>query len=80
MTALEELKKDLKRNVVFGTRRTLKLLKEGKIEKIYLSSDAPIEIEKLKGVKIIRMKQGQEELKEICKKKFNVSVISVLKE
>ncbi|MCS7134723.1 MAG: ribosomal L7Ae/L30e/S12e/Gadd45 family protein [Candidatus Pacearchaeota archaeon] len=75
----EELLEDLNKKVIFGMKRTLKFLKKGKVEKIYIASDAPPA--PIKGnVKIIRMKQNKEELKEICKKRFNISFVSVLKE
>ncbi len=65
--------------VIFGPKRTLKFLKKGLVKKIYLASDAPAMHLKEKNVEIITLDVNKENLKEICKKNFNISVISVLK-
>jgi ribosomal protein L30E len=81
------LKKELKtKGVILGTKKTIKniLKKENKVEKIYVSSDCPEDIknnlEKIKGVdtELIYLDFTKEDLKDICKKPFNISVISVL--
>ncbi|MEM2089899.1 MAG: ribosomal L7Ae/L30e/S12e/Gadd45 family protein [Candidatus Pacearchaeota archaeon] len=79
---IKELLQDLKGKTIFGLKRTLKFLKKGKVQKIYLASDAPPlpKFNLKEKIEIIKLNQNKEELKEICKKKFNVSVISVLKE
>ncbi|MEM1535683.1 MAG: ribosomal L7Ae/L30e/S12e/Gadd45 family protein [Candidatus Pacearchaeota archaeon] len=79
---IKELLQDLKGKTIFGLKRTLKLLKKGEVQKIYLASDAPPlpKFNLKEKVEIIKLNQNKEELKEICRKKFNISVISVLKE
>jgi large subunit ribosomal protein L30e len=84
---IEEIRKLLKDNeVVLGTERTLKELKTGKIEKVYLSDNAPEEVRadlnkygKLNDVEIVNLKFSNEELGEICKKPFLISVIGKIK-
>ena len=75
-----DLIKDLKEEkIIFGSKRTLKFLKKGLVKKIYLASDTPTIHAKEKNVEIVVLDVNKENLKEICKKNFNVSVISVLK-
>jgi ribosomal protein L30E len=76
-----ELIQDLKeKKVVFGTKVSKKYLKKDLIEKIYLASDAPhISFSEKTEVPIIKLAETKENLKELCKTRFNVSVISILK-
>ncbi len=79
-----ELKKDLKeKKPIIGSDRTIKLLKSGELEKVYLANNTKDEIKedilyygKLAKVKIIELKEDNSELGIICKKPFNISVIS----
>ena len=85
--SIQLLKKDLKKKgIVFGTDRTIKELKNGKVEKIYISSNCPKETRddilyysKLANVKIIELKENNEELAVVCKKPFSISVLSILR-
>lgn len=88
---INNLIKDLKkRKIIFGPKVAFKKLKKdkGSIEKIYLSSDCPKRIiEDIKNFKkkkikidIITTNLTKEELKELCKKPFNISFISILSE
>lgn len=84
---IRELKKELKtKKVIFGPKVTLKKVKKDKdnIDKIYIVSDCSEETIKLFQKakvknKIIKLDLDREELKELCNKKFNISVISILK-
>lgn len=82
--ALEELRKDLKtKKPIFGSDKTLKELKTGKLNKIYLSSNCRDDVKrdimqyaKLASVKVVELEETNEDLGVICKKPFNISVIS----
>ncbi len=79
------LKKSLNEGkVVVGTQRVIKLLKQGKLKKIYLSSNCPAEVvadlehySKLAKTEIVRLKQPNDELGIFCKKPFSISVLGV---
>ena len=83
----EEIKKMLKAgNLVFGTERTIKGLKSGKVQKVLLSSNCPANVEKninyyagLSGAEFHKLEYPNEELSVICKKPFPISVLSVFK-
>ncbi len=85
--AIKELKKELKtKKAIFGPKVTLKEIKKDKdnIDKIYVVNDCSEETIKLFQKakvknKIIKLDLDREELKELCNKKFNISVISILK-
>ncbi len=75
------LTKELKtKKIIFGPKVALKKLKN--IEKIYFSEDCPENIIKSfkKFENMINTELTKEELKELCKKSFNICVISILKE
>ncbi|MFH1823280.1 MAG: hypothetical protein ABH817_01010 [archaeon] len=70
---LEKLKD---KKVIFGLKRAIKLKKD--IKEIYVSNDLPDElVAKLNKPK--KLDFSKEEIKEVLNKKFNISVISVLK-
>ncbi len=81
------LRKELKtKKIVFGTERTIKLLKNRKIEKIYVSSNCPktvkddlVHYTKLSNITLEELSETNEDLGVICKKPFLVSVLSILK-
>ncbi|MBU0930346.1 MAG: ribosomal L7Ae/L30e/S12e/Gadd45 family protein [Nanoarchaeota archaeon] len=81
---IEDLKKDLKtKKPIFGSDRVIKELKIGKLNKIYLASNCKDEIKadikhyaKLSDIKVIELEETNEDLGVICKKPFNISVIS----
>lgn len=81
---IETLLKEIVENrVIYGSKMALKQLKKNSIEKVYLATDCPLEVEqKLKegNANIIKLNMSKEELKDLCKAPFNISVISVLKE
>jgi|TARA_B100001971_G_C17994011_1_gene433795 large subunit ribosomal protein L30e len=84
---VKEIKKLLKsKNLIIGTKRTMKYLKLGKISRIYLSSNCKDAVKsdleyynKISPVKIIKLKYPNDELGVLCKKPFFISVLSLLK-
>lgn len=90
MKAIDSLNREIKENrTLYGSRVAIKNASKGVLEKIYLANDAPKEIEdKLKMLKennsnnsfeIIKLDLTKEALKDLCKKQFNISVVSVVK-
>ena len=85
--SLENLKKHLdNEKLVFGTEKTLKDLRKGLLEKVFLASNTKEDTKesfekysKLSGVKIEVLAILNDELGTVCKKPFSISVIGVLK-
>ena len=85
--SLAEIKKMLKSgNAMVGTKKTLKNLKLGKIEKVLVSSNCPARVEMdinyyagLTGTDIHKLEFPNDELGVICKKPFAMSVLALLK-
>jgi len=83
MSNIEDIKKKIKEgNVIIGTSRTMKALKLGKAEKVFLTSNCSDDVKedieyygKLSKVKVIKLKQPSTELGVICKKPFSISVL-----
>lgn len=87
-TAIEEIKTALKTKgkVVIGTARTIKNLKLGRLEKVFLTSNCPKSVKedikyyaKLSNAKVVQLKQPNDELGIICRKPFAISVLSITK-
>mgnify|MGYP001602334314 CR=1 FL=1 len=84
---MEEITKLVKaKKAVVGTQLTLKFLKEGKLSKVYLSANAPLEVKDdiktyaaISGVEIVELDVPNDELGVICKKPFPISVLGALK-
>ena len=82
-----EIKKLIKaKKLVIGTKRTIKNLKLGKVEKVLISSNCSestvndlTHYERLGKTEIIKVNYLNEELGSICKKPFSISVLSILK-
>ena len=80
---LENLKKALKEEkVIFGTERTMKMMKNGKVKEVIIAINCKEEVEKelnhnaeALGIKVIKSKENSEELGVLCKKPFAVSVL-----
>lgn len=78
------LKKELKtKEAIFGTKIAFK--KKDIIEKIYVAEDCPEEIKKRiealakqQKIELVFLEFSKEELKDICKKPFNISILSIL--
>lgn len=82
--SLKELRKALNEKLVIGSERTIKLMKQGKIKKVFLASNCREEIKnqikryaELSKVEVYEMKEANDELGTICKKSYSISVISV---
>ncbi|MBW2975781.1 ribosomal L7Ae/L30e/S12e/Gadd45 family protein [Candidatus Woesearchaeota archaeon] len=82
---INEIRKLLKgKKIIVGADRTMKSLKQGKVKKVYLSSNCSEKIEgcvdyysKLGKVQVIRLKYPSDELGILCKKSFSISILSV---
>ena len=80
---IDEIKKEIKiGKLVIGTRSSLKELKNGKLRKVFLSSNCPdnikTEVHKLGQVfstEIEVLTVPNDELGTICKKQFSISII-----
>lgn len=79
-----ELKKLIEDSeIVLGGDKTLKLLKKGKMDKIILSNDSKKDMmEKIRAlsqkVAVVQTDKTKDDLAELCKKPFHVSVIGIL--
>jgi len=81
---MDELKKALKeKNVVFGTKNTVKRLKLGKAKTVLIASNCPQEVKediahyaKLSGAKVVELDIPDSEVGMICKKRHSVAVLS----
>jgi len=82
---MEELKDALKeKKVTIGTERTIKNLKMNRLKKVYISSNCKKEVKediehycKIYNIPLIALKENNEELGILCKKPFNISVLSI---
>ena len=90
MSQAEELniiRKNLKSDkLVYGTEKTIKLLKADKLGKIFLSSNTPGNVEQdimhysnLSGVPVVKLDMSNDKLGIFCKKQFFIAVIGLLK-
>ena len=80
---ISEIKKNLDtKNIVIGTDRTIKLLKQGKLEKIFVTTNCPKKVKEdieqyskiAGGVEVIDLEYPNDELSVICKKPFSISI------
>lgn len=83
---LEMRKLLAEKRLVIGTERTVKLVKQGKLAKVYLSSNCPPALKAdlnkfcgLSGIECQDLGVANEELGVWCKKPFAISVVGVLK-
>lgn len=74
------------KRLVVGTDRTLKLVRQGKLAKVYLSSNCPPKVRQdiskycaLSGIECQELAVPNEELGVWCKKPFAISILGVLK-
>ena len=85
--SVTEFKKLIKsKNLLIGTERTIKNLKLGNVERVFLSSNCPQNVEKdldhyasLSKADIVKLQYPNDELGVICKKPFSISVLALLK-
>lgn len=81
---MEELKKALKeKNLVFGTKATIRNLRQGKTKHILLSANCPQEVKeelkryaKLNSAELTELDLPDKEIGMACKKRFSISVLS----
>lgn len=85
-TAAEIRKLMADKRLVLGTGRALKLVRQGKLAKMYLSSNCPPGVKSdlqkfcgLAGIECQELVVSNEELGVWCKKPFAISVVGVLK-
>ena len=82
-----EIKKMVKSGgVLIGKERSLKSLKIGKIQKIFLCKNCPTQLEKdaqyyagLSDAQVVKLDFQNDELGVICKKPFSISALGLLK-
>ena len=85
---IESLRKLLgTKKIIIGTEKTIKALKSGKIEKVYLASNCEANAAekikyscKLAKADFVKLDYPNDELGTLCKKPFSISVIGFLKE
>ncbi len=77
-----ELKDDLKKKKpLLGLELALKKIRNGKVSRVYVSSTSHAKdklslLGKSTGIEVIEVQENSKELGILCKKPFNVSVIS----
>ncbi len=84
---IDEIKNAIKqKKVIIGTNETLKNLKLGKLEKVFLSKNCPEKIAndikhyaKLSKTEIVQLPIVNSEVGVVCKKPFSISVLSIKK-
>lgn len=83
----DEIKEALKeKKLVIGLKETMKGIKRGTIDKIFISKDCPKNLKstiifnsKIAGIKIKRHIKSSKELGTVCKKPFPIIVLSIKK-
>lgn len=83
--AITEIKNNLKtEKLVLGCAKTLKLLKLGKLSKVFVSANTPKDMEedikyytKLADVDVEKVNLPNDELGTYCKKPYSISVIGL---
>lgn len=85
IAAIRKLLKTKK--LIIGTQRTIKKLKTGKLEKVYLAKNCPDETKEdanyyaqLSNTPVVELEQESDELGTVCKKPFQICVLSIEKE
>ena len=75
-----------KKTLVIGTDRSMKSIKAGTIQKVFLSSTCPAQLKddikhyaQVKEFEVVELAQTNEELGVLCKKPFNISVVALKK-
>ena len=84
---IKDIKDSIKtEKVILGTEQTLKLIKQGKIKKIFVSLNCPPNIvldlerySKIDKFELIKTQASNKEMGVFAKKPFSVSIISILK-
>ncbi len=84
---ITDIRKSLEnKRLVLGTDRTLKNLKLGKLETIYITLNCPDDIKadlehysKIAKIKIVQLDIPNDELGTMCKKPFSISMAGLLR-
>ncbi len=85
--AAADIKKNLKtKRLVIGTKQTIKSLKLGKLEKVFITVNCPQSVKRdiehycsISGCKIENLGIQNEELGILCKKQFAISAAGLLR-
>jgi len=71
---------------LLGTSRTLKEIKKGNIERVFLSKNTPKHVREdlrhysdISGFEVVELDIPNDELGTVCRKQFSVSIVSVMK-
>lgn len=71
-------------NVSIGTSKTVKMLKQAKIKKVFLSSNCPEAVSseirhyaKMADIPVVRSTRTNEDLGTFCKKPYSISVLGI---
>lgn len=81
--SLEDLRKALKeKTITFGTEKTLKMLRNGKVKKVFVSSNCPETVKqtithyaKMNNIEVVQLELPNDEIGLACKKPFSISVL-----
>ena len=81
---VEEIRKALAaEKLVIGTDVVLKRLKNGEVSKVFVANNTPEIVKsdiahyaKLGKTEVAYLEESNEDLKEICKKRFNISIVA----
>lgn len=70
-------------NAIIGTKETLRLLKEGKVKRVFVTSNCPDDVKQsiayyaeLSGAAVEQIPIPNDELGVICRKQFSISVLA----
>ncbi len=84
---IEEIRTALKKNnLIIGTDRTIKMIKQGKISKVFVTTNCSENVlkdlehySKISKFKLIMLDYPNNELGIFCKKQYAISVVSIAK-
>lgn len=84
---IQEIRNALKKNnLIIGTDKTVKMLKQGKVDKVFVTINCPKQIiedlnnyTRISKVKLSELNYTNTELGVFCKKQFAISVVSIPK-
>ena len=82
---MTDIRKDIQeKEIIIGTERTMRGMKNKNISRVYVASNCPNEIKedivhygKIGKIEVINLKENNEELGVICKKPFPISVLGI---
>jgi large subunit ribosomal protein L30e len=85
--SITELRSGLKEGkIVFGTERTEKLVKQGKVKEVFMASNVAENLAglmkeycEISGCKLSKLDENSKDLGAICKKPFSISVCCYVK-